>query len=261
VTVAEIAKEMGIDAGSLDPKFVAKLDETFTASATQLSTAQQLKQQAEADLQKAQKDREEIDTYIAQFGADQTALAALQANNAAMAASLKTLKEQGFQVDIPEAPKLTPKNAPEAFDPNKFRADVGNVMVDVLNGVNAYQRLYGSACPDDMNVIAREAAQARMSPGQFMAQKYKFADKEKEKTEAARKAEIDTAVKAAVEKDRAERGNLQNPDLRPGRDSRHSVIMKPREAGDLRKFSNLTAREKISQSVARTRQAIASQNQ
>jgi len=106
-------------------------------------------------------------------------------------------------------------------------------MAEVLNANNEYQRLYGEPFPEDLNEVAREAARARKAPYQFISEKYKFADKKKERETAAAQAREDAIRKEEREKvarEYAER-NGSNPMVRPGFSSTNSMVpkIKPEE--------------------------------
>jgi hypothetical protein len=260
-SVADLAKEMGIDLATVDHRFVVKLDEHYQGSQNAYSAAERLKKDAEANLVKVQQEQQEINGYIERYGATEAAMAALKANNAAMEASLKTLKSQGFNVDIPAAPVVPGSpaiggNAP-GFDPDKFSSRVGNIMAESFNANNRYMALFGKPIPDDMDNLAGEAARARMSLSQFVAQKYDFAGEERKRSEATAKAHDEEVAAKAVKKFQEEHPvTAGNPELTNGVPSRNFTMYKPRDNAEMKSFAGLSARDKIAQSVSRTRQLL-----
>jgi hypothetical protein len=260
-TIQELATEFGLDLTGAKPEFFAKANGYFSDAEKQYSTANQLKTEAEANLRRVQDERADIDKYIADYGANEQTIAALQANNAAMAASLTTLKNQGLNVDIPNAPAVQQKAGKPEFDAAQFENRVGSVLAQGFNLNNKYQRLYGQPLPDDIDALANEAQQARKPLMEYAAQKYDFAGVEKRKTEAAQSTRDAQIAADAVKKYQEQHPvTNENPFQSRGIDSRHSQIFKPREAKDLRQFAGMTAREKIAASVARTRE-LATANQ
>jgi hypothetical protein len=257
-TLTDLASELGIEVSTLQskPDVVAKWNGYLSEADTKYTQATNAQKDAETKLEAVKNEQRVIDENIASFGMTEANVAALRANNAAMEASLKALKEQGFDVKIPDAPKATPQ---AEFDPNGFRADVNRTLIEGFNVNNRYQRLFGKALPDDVDALAREASQARMSFSQYVAQKYNFAGEEKRQQDVATKAHDEQISAAAVKKYQEEHPvTAGNPDLQRGVASRHPQIVRQREAGDHKQFANLPARQKISQSVARSRTALAS---
>lgn len=258
-TIAELATELGLDVSTFKPDAVAKWNGYLTDADTQYQTAKQLQVASEANLRKVQEEQDAINTYIDQYGTSETTNAALRANNAAMEATLKSLKEQGIAVDLPTPVAQPTNNKPvaNAFDADKFRTQVGSTMAQGFNLNNKFQTLFGKPLPDDIEVLASEAQSARKPLYQYAAEKYDFAGEEKRKSEAASKAHDESVAAAAVNKYKEENPNTSgNPFQTPGGDSRYPQILKPRDAKDLKSFANLSPREKIAQSVARSREAI-----
>ena len=255
LTLQDLASQLGIEVSTLKPEGVTYLNNYVSEAETKLQNATQAQKDAEAKLEAVKNEQAVIDQNIAAFGMTEANVAALKANNAAMEASLKALKEQGFDVKIPEAPKAETKTE---FDPNGFRADVNRTLIEGFNVNNRYQRLFGKALPDDVDALAREASQARMPFSQYVAQKYDFAGEEKRQQDAATKTHDEQIAAAAIKKYQEEHPvTAGNPDLQRGVASRHPQIIRQREGTEHKQFANLPARQKIAQSVARTRAALA----
>lgn len=239
-TVAELAQEMGIDLSTVPANFVSKLDGMYSESQQNFSLAK--------------REREQTSEYIANYATQTSRAAAVEAENAGLRATLTTLKEKGIEVTIPAAPSGAPKN-PASFDPQGFKGEVGFMLGQAIDASNAYLRLYGKPLPESIEALASEANGRRMKPYDWAAQKYGFADKEKEQKTAEQKAHDDAVSAAAVEKYKAEHPvTTGNPDLQHGRDSRSPTLPKPLQGQDLANFANLPARERIAQSIARSRQ-------
>lgn len=258
-TVADIAKEMGIDISALDSKFTSALDQHYSNASTQLTTANQAKAEAEENLRKAQKEHDEINQHIQQFGESEATMTALRANNAAMEASLKALKERGLEVTIPDpVPAGSGAKQSDTFDPNKFRGQVGSMMEQSIDVNNRYFTLFNRPLPDSIGTLAREASERRMSVMQYASQKYDFAGEEKRQADA-RQAEHDKKVAddaVAKYKDSLPPNHRGNPDLDPGVASKHSQILKPRTPESIREFAGMTPAQKIAASVKRSREII-----
>lgn len=252
-TLDVLAQELGIDVATLKPEAVAKWNGYLTEADTKYISATQAQKDADAKLAAVKNEQKVIDDNIAAFGLTESNVIALRANNAAMEATLKELKAQGLDVKIPEAPTV-PK--PNEFNPDTFRQDVNNSLILGFDMNNRYQRLYGTAMPDDLSVLIREAQQVRKPLTQYVAEKYDFAGKETAlKTEAQTKRDAEVAA-AAVKKYQEEHPVTQgNPELQRGVASRYPTMPK-REAGDNKNFANMSARQKIAASVGRTRQAL-----
>lgn len=260
MTIEELATDLGIDLATANPESVTKVRTYFAEAATQYRTATELKEASEANLRKVQEEQDAINTYIEQYGASEQTNAALRANYAAMEAQLKSLKEQGIPVEIPTAPVSPAAKLPVAntFDPDKFADRMGSVVSQSIDASNKYLALFGKPMPDGLEMLAAEARQARKSVGQYAAEKYDFAGEEKRKADVAAKAHDESVGAAAVKKYQEDHPNTAgNPFMNPGSESRHPQILKPRDAKDARSFANLSPREKIAQSVARSREAIA----
>ena len=155
-TLDTLADELGIPRETLASKgdVVAKWNGYLSEADTKYSQATQAQKDALATLEAAKNEQRVIDENIAKFGMTEANIIALRANNAAMEAQLKTLKEQGLDVTIPTAP---PVNQPAAFDPNSVPAhDVNTTSKYGFKASNEYQRIFGKPIPDDIDVLADE---------------------------------------------------------------------------------------------------------
>lgn len=253
-----LAAELGIDPATLQakPDVVAKWNGYLSEADTQYRSAKEMKEDAEAKLAALETENATINTNIEKFGYTEATIAALKANNAAMEASLKELQTQGFDVKIPTAvAPAAPK--PAEFDPSKFQQDVNATLIHGFNVMNRYQRLYGKALPEDLDALAREAVAAKKPFQQYVAEKYDFAGEEKRQSDAAaKKHDEEIAAKAVAEYREKNPITAGNPELQRGVASRYPQVVKARETGDNKNFANMSAREKIAASVARSRAAL-----
>lgn len=257
-TLDTLADELGIPRETLSAKsdVVAKWNGYLSEADSKYTQATAAQKAAETTLEAAKNEQRVIDENIAKFGMTEANILALQANNAAMEASLKKLKEQGLDVTIPTAPVI---NKPAEFDPNSFRNDVNTTLKYGFKASNDYQRIFGKPIPDDIDVLANEAAQQRMPFMDYVAKKYDFAGEQQKKTQAAAAAH-DAEIRAAAVKEYQEKNPVVqgNADLQRGVASRHPHIVRERPGQENKTFSNLPARSKIAQSVSRTREALKS---
>jgi hypothetical protein len=263
-TIAELATELGLDASTFKPEAVAKWNTYFTDADAQYKTAKELKDASEHNLRQVTQEQNAINEYIEQYGASETATAALRANNAAMEAQLKALKEQGIAVTVPDPIAPTnPTKPANVFDENKFRGQVSNVLSQSINLNNRYQTLYGKPLPDDIDALADQASKAGKQLFQYAAEKYDFAGEEKRKSDATKKAEIDAAVAAGVKKYQDEHPNVAgNPFMNGGGDSRNpQILRRGHDSKDLKEYANLTPREKIARSISNSRELLAANQQ
>ena len=250
-TLDTLADELGIPRETLSAKsdVVAKWNGYLSEAATQYSSATQMKKDAD-NIQA------EIDRKVAEFAGTEAQQMAKEAYVASLESQLESLKKQGLDLKLPEKPAV---NQPAAFDPNSFRNDVNTTLKYGFKASNDYQRIFGKPIPDDIDVLANEAAQQRMPFMDYVAKKYDFAGEQQKKTQAAAAAHdaevADKAVKAWQEKNPVVQGNA---DLQRGVASRHPHIVRERPGQENKTFSNLPARSKIAQSVSRTKEALKS---
>src|SRR5271170_6719923 len=216
-----LAQELGIPLETLQakPEVTAKWNGYLNEASTQYTQATAAQKDAEAKLAAVENEQRVINDQIASFGMTEANVAALKANNAAMKASLEELIKQGFQVTIPQEPAvITPKT--NEFGPNAFRNDVNSTLVQGFNVMNRYQRLYGQPLPDDVDSLAREAAQARQPFQQYVAQKYDFVGQEKKiAAEATAKQKAEWQAEAVTKYKEDNPIHAGNPELMRGRNS------------------------------------------
>jgi hypothetical protein len=259
-TLDALASELGIDPATLTAKadVVAKWNGYLTEADSKYSQATAAQKAAEEQLAAVKREQAAIDERIGSFNVTETEVIQLRANYAALEAQAKALKEQGLNINIPEAPKAPVK---AEFNPDAFRQDVNASLIVGFNLNNKFQRVFGKPLPDDIDVLAREASARRIPLMDWADQKYGFAAEEKRQSELAAKKHDEEIAAAAVKKYQEEHpATAGNPDLARGVTSRHPQLVKPREAGDFKQFANLSARQKIAASVARTRAALQNQS-
>jgi hypothetical protein len=258
-TLDALATELGIDPATLTGKadVVAKWNGYLSEADTQYRSAKTMKEEAEAKLAAVEAEQKVINDNIAAFGVTEANTAALRANYAAMEASLKELKAQGFNVNIPDAPKVADPVKNE-FNPDAFRNDVNQSLILGFDMNNRYQRLYGQPMPDDLQTLLRESQQQRKPIQVYVAEKYDFPGREKSQREEAQKKHDDEIAAKAVAKFREENPvTAGHPDLARGVASRHPQVVRERPALD-KGFANMSQREKIARSVAATTQVLKS---
>ncbi len=204
------AQEFGIDPATLQskPEVFKKWNGYLTEADGKYQTATEAQKQAQAALEAVKNEQAAIDEKIKSFSLTEAQVDTLRANYAALEAQAKALKSQGYNLNIPETPTVPVKTE---FDPNRFQQDVNGSLVAGFNVMNKYQRIYGKALPDDLDALAREAAQARMPFSQYVEKKYDFAGEESRQAAArtaAREKEIaDAAVKKYQEEHPVTAGN------------------------------------------------------
>lgn len=240
--VAELLKASGLTddvIAGLPKEVSATLDRYASEADTKLSTAAQKAADAEEARRQAELERKEIDAYVTKYETSLNEQGSLQAKYDAALAYVESLKGQGFDVKLPGADPAAKPVVPgspaiggNAVDEGKILGRVGNVMSQWLDANNEHIRLYGVPVPDSSTNIAEEASRARKPVGEFMAEKYKFSDKRKEKEQADYQARVDRDVKAKVDEtlrvEAEKRGS--NPNLRNGESSRSSFV--PKIKGD-----------------------------
>jgi hypothetical protein len=247
MTVAEVLKAAGVTdevAAGLPKEVVAALGGYVSSADTKLSTAAQEAQKAEEARRQAELERKEVTEYVNKYETSLNEQGSLKAKYDAAVAYLESLKTQGFDVKIPGAEGAgngagngdgkkpivpgSPAMGGNAVDEGKILGRVGNVMSQWLDANNEHIRLYGVPIPDPSTTIAEEAARARKSVGEFIAEKYKFSERQTAKAKEAYDARVAADVAAKVaERDRLDaekRGS--NPNLRGGESSRSSFVPK-----------------------------------
>lgn len=254
-TVQEILKAAGIGdeiAAGLPKEVVTALTGYVSEADTKLTTAQQEAEKAAELRRQAELDKKEVTDYVANYGAKLTESASLKANNEALVTYLKSLKDQGFDIVIPtEAnPKPAVPGSPaigaNAVDESAILGKVGDVLSQWLDANNEHIRLYGTPLPEQSTALAMEAKNARKPIGQYIAEKYKFKDKQTERQQADFQKRVDeqVAAKLAEEKRKAAEAGGSNPNLRPGEPSRASLVTKIKSEDFHKSDGNVSARER-----------------
>jgi len=245
MTLAEIAAELEIPAETLaaKPDVVKKYDGLFAASDTAVAEAQRKLAEATA------LDRV-VNENIASFGLTEANVEQLKASNAALTAALESVKKAGFSgITIPDLPPLGKKPTDPMDDLKSLIVSGFTNVGQTLNVQNKYQRVFGRPMPDDPATLADEAAKMRMPVAQYAEQKYGFA-KATAKQEAEWKAKGAEEWKAAHPAPTFGEGG--------GLPSNHAQMPKPRDAGSVREFAGMTAREKITSAMKRANEAAKS---
>lgn len=230
-----------------------------------------------AELQKRSVDEFWQNTYnpgVAQWEADRAALAKKAADAAAEVAFYKqqreSLKELGL---VPaDAPTFTPSqadptqsgrgadgkfvpggNGSPVFDANTVISKVGDGMNTITNIMWKHQSLYGAPLPIAPSDLIAKADALKLSPMEYAARTFRFAEKEEEmrqaeakrhddeiRAQAAAEKESEWKLKleerekefAAKEKLRAEQGG-NNPDVRVAVSSRIPELQRKVEAKEV----------------------------
>jgi hypothetical protein len=240
-TVQEILKTSGlIDEviAGLPKEAVAAFGGILTDAETKVQTAAQQASEAAELRRQAELDRKDIQKYVDDYSLSLNKQGSLQAKYDAVVAYVDSLKAQGFDVKLPVdvAPSSekkpvvpgSPAIGGNAVDEGKILGRVGNVMSQWLDANNEHIRLYGVPVPDPSTNIAEEAARARKPVGEYMAEKYKFRERQAAKEREAYDARVAADVKAKVDEqlrvEAEKRGS--NPNLRAGESSRASHVPK-----------------------------------
>jgi hypothetical protein len=240
-TVQEILKTSGlIDEviAGLPKEAVAAFGGILTDAETKVQTAAQQASEAAELRRQAELDRKDIQKYVDDYSLSLNNQGSLQAKYDAVVAYVDSLKAQGFDVKLPVdvAPSSekkpvvpgSPAIGGNAVDEGKILGRVGNVMSQWLDANNEHIRLYGVPVPDPSTNIAEEAARARKPVGEYMAEKYKFRERQAAKEREAYDARVAADVKAKVDEqlrvEAEKRGS--NPNLRAGESSRASHVPK-----------------------------------
>ena len=257
MTLAELLKSANVadDVIAGLPKEVSATLEGYVSEAdTKLQTATTEAQKAEEARRQAELERQEINTYVEKYGTSLTQMADVQAKYDATLAYLKTLKAQGFDIKFPGVEEGgakpvvpgSPAIGANAVDENKILGRVGDVMGQFLDANNEHIRLFGVPLPDSSLVLGEEAARARKPIGAYIAEKYKFKERQTTKEQEAFQKRVDDAVKAKVDEtlrlEAEKRGS--NPNLRPGESSRSSFVPKIKGEEFHKSDGNVPTRER-----------------
>ena len=323
-TLGEVLKKSGwtqeqIDA--LDAKAVSGLNTVLTTASDAETEAAAKLAKAEADRVAAEKSAAEAkaaqeeaelknrsvkdfwdNTYnpgIAAWEKERAELARkaadAQAETAFYKAQRESLKAAGIvtadaPVFVPPAavavdPTKTP-GTPTFVDPNVVVSRVGDGMYNVMNIMHEYSTLYdGQQLPISPSELIKQADALKLSPMDYAARTFKFAEKKEERRIAAVKAHDDeVAAKAtsasdeahkaeikriqdefnAKEKLRAEQGG-SNPDVKlPPGSSKFADLQRATKAGERKDPTRMTPQERrqvtldnIHKAVEERQQAVA----
>jgi hypothetical protein len=255
MTVAEVLKSAGIAddvAAGLAPDVVKALTGFVTDADAKLSTAAQEAEKATELRRQAELDKNEVRDYVEKYGTSLTEMASVEAKNKALVTYLESLKEQGFDIKLPEVVAAkpvvpgSPANGGNALDEGKILGRVGDVMGQYLDANNEHIRLFGVPLPDSSLLLGEEAARARKPIGQYIAEKYKFKDRQTAREQESFDKRVADAVKQQVEaerqKDAEARGS--NPALRAGETSRNSFVPKIKSDEFHKSDGNMPVRER-----------------
>ena len=161
-TVEQLMQEFKVE--GLDDKFVTALRSEITEAHTQLSTATQLKTEAEQARAAAAAERQRIDQAILEMGDGSLNASRLKAQNKVMKAALDSLKEDGLSIDLPEDLfKETPDPEPKAGAVPKEMKDSLAVMGQAIAAADIaarYVGIYGKPLPMDMQTLVTSAHRA-----------------------------------------------------------------------------------------------------
>lgn len=234
-TLAEVLKAANVKdevIAGLPPDVVAAVTGFVSQADTTLQTAAQKETEAREALRLAQLQDKDTKDYVANYGIALTEVGSAKAEAEALRTYLKSLKDQGFDVQIPAATAAVPGSPAMGGNvdvkqlTSQIRGEVGAVFSSYIDANNEHIRLYGYPIPDNSTNIAAQATQARKPVGQFIAEKYNFEGKRKEKADADYQARVDADVKKKVDAERQKDAErlASNPNLRAGEPSRSSVL-------------------------------------
>jgi len=245
-TVSEILKQTGLtdeQIAALDPKAIS-------AFGGVLSTAEQERQRAAAERERAEIERrsnaqfydESIAPALNSWGSEK---AAKDAEISFYKSQLESARSSGFVPVDPPEPRRDGQGRYVAGAPGSTPGSPTFTMEDVRNGLGStlgtladlqwrYQRLYNEPMPISPTQLVREAEGQRLDPVAYAERRFGFAAKEKELAEKAEQAKIDAATQAAVQaNDRKWAEKLgSNPDIRAAQSSRFSDVARAVKAGD-----------------------------
>lgn len=271
--------------------------------AAEASAAAAKSAQEAAELQKRSVDEFWQNTYnpgVAAWETEKSQLAKKAADEAAMAAFYKAqndaLREQG--IILKEAPSFTtpvvnpdstngqgkfvpgPTGSP-VFDTNTVIRRVGDGMNTIQNIMWQHQKLYGTPLPIPPSELISKADAVKMSPMEFAARTFRFAEKEEELRQAEVKRHDDEirasaaaekenewkkkmdereAEFAAKEKLRAEQGG-NNPDVRSGVSSRIPELQRKVETKEVPDPLMMNENQRRAQTARMIRDAISQKDQ
>ena len=264
MTLAELLKSKGITdevINGLPKDVLGHMDAFATDAGSKLTAAQTEAAKAAETLRLSEMTKAEVNEYVERHADTLTRLSSTEAKNKAYVAYLSELKEKGFDIPVELISKEpgsgaqpivpgSPAMGGNAFDPDKFRkefrGEVGVVMSNFLDANNEHLRLFGAPIPESSAAIAEQAARARKPIADFVAEKYKFADKRQENERNAAKAHEDQIRKderAKVQQENAEKFG-SNPNLVAGENSRNSFVPRMKREDFHKADGNQNSRER-----------------
>jgi hypothetical protein len=305
ITIAEVLRQSGVPQetiDALDAKIVSGFNTVLTTASQAEASAAAAATKAEADRKlaeeqaaaaKAAQDAAELskrsvdefwqNTYnpgIASWEKERAALAKAASDAAAEAAFYKTQREsylKTLNIDPATAPVFTapapttppPEKTPGTptfVDPNVVVSRVGDGMYSIMNIMHEYSTLYnGQQLPISPSELIKQADAQKLSPMDYAARTFKFAEKKEEIRQAAAKAhDAEIAAKAvaandeahkaevkriqdefnAKEKLRAEQGG-NNPDVKlPPGSSKFADLQRATKAGERKDPTRMTPQER-----------------
>jgi hypothetical protein len=246
-SVAEILKASG-----LTDEQIAALDaKAITAFTGVLSTAEQERQQAAADKERAEIERRSnaqfYDTEIApalnNWGNEKSNLEAQAAfycaqNEAARSAGFIPEEVPGFQPRnasgqyVAAAPGGTPGSP--TFAPGDVTRALSNGISNVAWALQTHQKLTGEVLPDSFDQLDAEATAQRLPFRDYVARKYDYAGKQAEQQRKAQEehdAKVRQDAEAAADRRWAEKIG-SNPDVRIGQPSRYADVSRAVKSGE-----------------------------
>jgi|SRR6267154_2631821 len=266
MTVAELLKAANVKdevIAGLPADVVSALTGYVSQADTTLQTASQKEAEAAEALRQASLEKQDVEKYVADYGTALTETASVKAKYEGLRKQVESLKAQGFNLDIETEPAKpvvpgSPAVGANAVDEGRILGRVGNWLSQFQDANNEHMRLYGVPIPDATASVAAEAERARKQIGEFVAEKYKFAETRKQKEVEAYRQRVDADVKTKVAEqlrlEAEKRGN--NPNLRPGESSRNSLI--PIKHDDFEKATgNVPRRERLNRMLDNVHKDVA----
>jgi hypothetical protein len=182
----------------------------------------------------------------------------------------------------PPDPNKTP-GTPTFVDPNVIISRVGDGMNTISDIAWKYQTLYGGqTLPIAPSELIKQADAVKLSPMEYASRTFKFAEKEAERVQAARKAEIDAATAIAVaakdeshkaelkkiqdefsakERQRLEQGG-SNPDVKmPPGSAKFADVRRAVAAGERKDPTRMTQQERRQTSLENIHKALEERQQ
>ena len=261
-TVEQLMQEFKVE--GLDDKFVTALRSEITEAHTQLSTATQLKTEAEQARAAAAAERQRIDQAILEMGDGSLNASRLKAQNKVMKAALDSLKEDGLSIDLPEDLfKETPDPEPKAGAVPKEMEDSLAVMGQAIAAADIaarYVGIYGKPLPMDMQTLVTSAQRAGKTVQAFADEKFGLTAEMNKRSEADEQARIKKYREEAVEEYKAKHPvTRENPFMNTGRESVFANMPKVQrdDPSKTRSQAGMSDMEKLRRSQEHGRQMLA----